>query len=129
MVTRTSKLSCLSFGVVFATIATLLLGGWPQAWAAETNTQPVLSVAVPVVAPASAPPVSFTGEQALQKLMDGNGRFMAGQSIHPDQTNERRLAVASGQAPFAVVFTCSDSRVAPELFFDLAMPGTCWMTM
>jgi carbonic anhydrase len=31
---------------------------------------------------------------------------------------ERRAALANGQAPFAIVFTCSDSRVAPELFFD-----------
>ena len=43
---------------------------------------------------------------------------MAGQSTHPDQTNERRLALAGGQSPFAIVLTCSDSRVAPELFFD-----------
>jgi carbonic anhydrase len=50
--------------------------------------------------------------------MEGNDRFVAGQSIHPDQTNERRLALAGGQSPFAIVLTCSDSRVAPELFFD-----------
>ena len=117
MAALTSKLNCLYFGVV-ATIATVLQGGRPQAWAAETNTQSVLSIAAPVVAPASAAPISLTGEQALQKLIEGNGRVVAGQSIHPDQTNERRLALASGQAPFAIVLTCSDSRVAPELFFD-----------
>lgn len=54
----------------------------------------------------------------MQKLIEGNGRFVAGQSIHPDQTSERRLALTGGQAPFAIVLTCSDSRVAPELCFD-----------
>lgn len=50
--------------------------------------------------------------------MEGNARFVAGLATHPDQTTERRLALVSGQNPFAIVLTCSDSRVAPELCFD-----------
>lgn len=82
-----------------------------QAWAADTNS--------PATATASAPtPTQLTGEQALQNLLEGNGRYVAGLSIHPDQSIERRAALTGGQAPFAVVLTCADSRVAPELFFD-----------
>jgi carbonic anhydrase len=81
-------------------------------------------ISVPVVLSAAATnavatiPVRLTGEQALQQLIEGNDRFVADKSIHPDQTKERRVALASGQNPIAIVFTCSDSRVAPELFFD-----------
>ncbi len=114
MAIQTSKAGRLSYWALAATMATMLQGGWPQASAAETNSQPLL----PAAAPVSAAPAGLTGEQALQKLLEGNRRFVAGQSLHPDQTNERRLALAGGQAPCAIVLTCSDSRVAPELFLD-----------
>jgi len=94
------------------TAAILLPIGLLRVCAQETNT-----AATPAfVAPATT--VSLTGEQALQRLMAGNERFVAYQSTHPDQSKERRAALVSGQAPFAIVLTCSDSRVAPELFFD-----------
>jgi carbonic anhydrase len=51
-------------------------------------------------------------------LVEGNKRFVSGQAIHPDQSVERRAVLAGGQAPFAIVLTCSDSRVSPELYFD-----------
>lgn len=56
--------------------------------------------------------------QPLQKLVDGNKRFTDSKQIHSNQTSERRLEVAKGQKPFAVVVTCSDSRVPPEIIFD-----------
>lgn len=59
-----------------------------------------------------------TPEMALQRLLDGNARFVAGHPAHPNQSVARRVEVAGGQAPFAVVLTCSDSRVAPEFYFD-----------
>ena len=59
-----------------------------------------------------------TPDQALAKLVEGNARFVSGTTTHPNQTAERRAALASGQAPFAIVLTCSDSRVAPEIYFD-----------
>ncbi len=69
-------------------------------------------------AAASAHSPAVSAEEALQKLIDGNARYVAGKATHPDQSNERRVELAKGQAPFAIVLTCSDSRVAPELFFD-----------
>jgi carbonic anhydrase len=59
-----------------------------------------------------------TAEQALQKLMDGNARFISGDALHPNQSAERRAEVVSGQHPFAIVVGCSDSRVPPEIVFD-----------
>lgn len=61
---------------------------------------------------------AITAEQSLQKLMDGNARFVSGNVTHPDQSAERRAEVVSAQHPFAVVVGCSDSRVPPEIVFD-----------
>jgi carbonic anhydrase len=38
--------------------------------------------------------------------------------LHPNQTPARRRAVADGQSPFAIVLSCSDSRLPPEVVFD-----------
>ncbi len=57
-------------------------------------------------------------EVALQRLLDGNARYAAGHAAHPNQTVARRVEVARGQTPFAAIVTCSDSRVAPELYLD-----------
>ena len=54
----------------------------------------------------------------LEKLMDGNKRFLSNHSIHPGQTLERMRQLKKGQHPFAVIMSCSDSRVPPELIFD-----------
>lgn len=55
---------------------------------------------------------------AFEKLMAGNKRFSRSQSIHPDADLEHLRTVAKGQHPFAVIVSCSDSRVSPELIFD-----------
>ena len=55
---------------------------------------------------------------ALAELLAGNQRFVTGARIHPHQDAERRTAVAAEQRPFAVVFGCSDSRLAAEIIFD-----------
>lgn len=55
---------------------------------------------------------------ALQRLIEGNRRYIAQIPIHPNQTADRRREVAGGQKPFAIVLGCSDSRVPPEVIFD-----------
>ena len=59
----------------------------------------------------------LTPDQALALLRDGNTRFAAGQSINCDLLQQVR-DTSSGQAPFAAVVGCIDSRVPPELVFD-----------
>ncbi|EYR63670.1 carbonic anhydrase [Actinotalea ferrariae CF5-4] len=60
----------------------------------------------------------LTPAQAWRALQDGNDRFVRGAMKHPSQGIDHRSAVSSLQEPFAVVFGCSDSRVAAELVFD-----------
>lgn len=52
------------------------------------------------------------------RLMEGNKRFAEGHPRHPDESPEHRRKMAEGQKPFAVIVTCSDSRLSPELIFD-----------
>ncbi|PZX94542.1 carbonic anhydrase [Flavobacterium aquariorum] len=54
----------------------------------------------------------------LQKLEEGNKRFASGKPMHPDETLERIRELKKGQHPFAIVVSCSDSRVPAELVFD-----------
>jgi len=54
----------------------------------------------------------------IERLKYGNERFLNGKSIHPRQNKKTVLANQDGQKPFAVVITCSDSRVSPEIVFD-----------
>jgi len=58
------------------------------------------------------------GDEALQKLMDGNKRYVSGSLMKKDLSDTKRKELAKGQKPFAIVVTCSDSRVPPELLFD-----------
>ena len=57
-------------------------------------------------------------DMALQELQEGNQRFVNGQMQHRGQTPQRRHQLAQFQQPFAVILTCSDSRVLPEVLFD-----------
>lgn len=68
-------------------------------------------------AAASAAAPAMTPQEALAALAAGNRRFVKGATLSVDHT-ERREALAAGQAPFAIVLSCSDSRVPPEIIFD-----------
>jgi carbonic anhydrase len=89
----------------------------------------------PIIAPA----------EAISRLKEGNGRFTAGNPQHPhesaderkyiaansyenasmislgmtsEQAAKRRSELAKSQHPFAIILSCSDSRVPPEIVFD-----------
>lgn len=80
----------------------------------------VLLVFAPLTALASSAAVHpVSPEKALQMLVEGNLRFALGQSTHPNTSFSRRLLTTTeGQAPFATVIGCSDSRVPVEILFD-----------
>ncbi|MFF4625640.1 carbonic anhydrase [Nonomuraea jabiensis] len=59
-----------------------------------------------------------TPSEAFDLLLAGNRRFVAGTPEHPNQDAARRAETAPSQKPFAVLFGCSDSRLAAEIIFD-----------
>lgn len=68
---------------------------------------------------------SIVSAQALQMtakpldtLMAGNERYVSGKPQNPNQEQERREALVGRQDPFAIIVSCSDSRIPPELVFD-----------
>ncbi len=64
---------------------------------------------------------AFSVDEALKLLSDGNWRFRSGMPMGLNRTAMRRQEVAAGQKPFAAVVGCSDSRVPPELIFDVGL--------
>lgn len=64
-----------------------------------------------------ATPESVAPDAALARLKAGNQRFVSGQLRHKDFAVER-AALTHGQHPYAIVLSCSDSRVPPEEIFD-----------
>ncbi|MET9905142.1 carbonic anhydrase [Streptomyces sp. NPDC006446] len=59
-----------------------------------------------------------TPRDAFDLLMAGNQRFVSSTPEHPNQDATRRTEIAPSQQPFAVLFGCSDSRLAAEIIFD-----------
>ena len=94
----------LSFGAV-------LVGG---AALGISSGEALADECAPFLADAQA---ATSPDQAVQMLVDGNGRFAAGASLHCDLLGEM-TATAERQTPFACVLACIDSRSAPELVFD-----------
>ncbi|MCC2280380.1 carbonic anhydrase [Streptomyces sp. ET3-23] len=60
----------------------------------------------------------MTPREAFDLLLAGNRRFVEGTPEHPNQDAARRAETAPVQRPFAVLFGCSDSRLAAEIIFD-----------
>lgn len=58
------------------------------------------------------------GNEALNRLVEGNKRFAENRDSLLHEGSVRRQEVAAGQHPFATVLSCVDSRVPPELVFD-----------
>jgi carbonic anhydrase len=83
----------------------LVAGGW-LAYSLGSKPEP------------TAAATTLTGEQALQRLKEGNKRWIANRSEHPDQTPTRLKEVAKGQTPFVAMLSCADSRVPSEIIFD-----------
>lgn len=90
-----------------------------HAAAAPSHAAAAPSHAAPAhAASAHAAPDGVPADEALARLLDGNARFVTSSAGHPHQDAARREVLAGGQAPFAIVVSCSDSRVPPEVVFD-----------
>ena len=61
----------------------------------------------------------ISAQEALERLREGNGRFVSGAPSDDTLSNQtRRSKLAAGQEPFAIILGCSDSRVPAEIVFD-----------
>ncbi len=63
----------------------------------------------------------MTKEDILNRLKDGNRRFINNQLEHGLQDGSRRGELTGGQSPYAIILSCADSRVVPELAFDTGL--------
>lgn len=63
-------------------------------------------------------PVPASPQEALDRLMAGNRRFVEGRTQTPRRTLERVRELSAGQSPYAAILGCADSRVPPEILFD-----------
>lgn len=60
-------------------------------------------------------------EEVLDRLKKGNERFVADKLDGQLQDSSRRSSLTSGQDPYAIILSCADSRVVPELCFDTGL--------
>jgi carbonic anhydrase len=60
----------------------------------------------------------ISATEALDRLRDGNGRFVSERQRKRRPGGSRRTELVEGQAPFAIILGCSDSRVPAEIVFD-----------
>jgi carbonic anhydrase len=72
----------------------------------------------PTAAATTTTSAPVTADAALAKLMDGNRRFVAGRHENSSRSPQRRAELTQSQKPSAVIVSCSDSRVGPEVVFD-----------
>src|SRR6476659_6238287 len=68
-----------------------------------------------VVAADEKPP---SAEVVLRELKAGNDHHVTKRYQHPHQSAARQRELAAGQAPHAIVLSCADSRVTPEIILD-----------
>jgi len=64
---------------------------------------------------------TLTPDQALARLMEGNRRFVADDPQSPNISSSRRRELAGGQAPFATIVGCSDSRTPAEILMGAGL--------
>ncbi|OKH55533.1 carbonic anhydrase [Calothrix sp. HK-06] len=64
---------------------------------------------------------AISPDAALERLLDGNKRFIQQKSQHPHQSKIRLEEIAQAQHPFATILSCADSRVSGEILFDQGM--------
>jgi carbonic anhydrase len=64
---------------------------------------------------------NISWEESLSRLKEGNVRFTEDKLDGKLQNSSRRQELKDGQQPYAIVLSCADSRVVPELTFDTGL--------
>jgi carbonic anhydrase len=87
-----------------------------------TTTAALAGASLPAFASHLADTPAPTGpDHVLNLLIEGNKRFASGAVTHPRRSPADFKPLAAGQNPIACVIACSDSRVTPEILFDLGI--------
>lgn len=73
----------------------------------------VILLAMQGLSEGAPPSEGPSAAEALRQLLEGNARYVQDHAEHPDQRPS-----AAAQHPIAVIVSCSDSRVPPEIIFD-----------
>ncbi len=59
-----------------------------------------------------------SADEAKSRLIEGNRKFVTDDHYNADISKQKLQTLKKGQNPYAVIITCSDSRVIPELIFS-----------
>jgi carbonic anhydrase len=103
------------------TLSTLLIAALLTAVFTGCTPQKIIGVNEPVIdqnVEVYENPTVSSAEDAIKLLKEGNKRFVNNELANYDLSHTRRSELTEGQKPFAVVVTCSDSRVVPEHLLD-----------
>ncbi|MBA3247085.1 MAG: carbonic anhydrase [Pyrinomonadaceae bacterium] len=147
---RVSRVSAV--GLLFLLLLGSALPGWNVTEAQQQGTQPQTQ---PVAAPqgqnplteeptsrladlirrgatmeeiaALTEPIAKTPVEAIRELKAGNARFFTGVARRPELAASQRRAQILSQTPFAIVLSCSDSRVPTEIVYDQGL-GSLFIT-
>lgn len=79
----------------------------------------LFAAGIPALAASQPKPENvISPDEALKRLMAGNERYVSNQPL-PADFSATRAALATGQNPYASILSCADSRISPELCFDV----------
>ncbi|HEY6412263.1 MAG TPA: carbonic anhydrase [Edaphobacter sp.] len=86
-----------------------------------TASAAIAGISLPAFASDHPAPVGPPADHVLKLLLEGNKRFAAGAITHPRRAPADFKPLATGQNPIAAIVSCSDSRVSPEILFDVGI--------
>jgi carbonic anhydrase len=86
-----------------------------------TASAAIAGASLPAFAADHPIPTGLPADQAFKTLLEGNKRFVAGAITHPRRSPADFMPLAAGQNPIAAIVSCSDSRVSPEILFDVGI--------
>lgn len=101
-----------------ATKATSIKKSSAKSSASKATAPKAIAPAVSKAAPETGDVVNVSAEQSLKWLTNGNTRFVTKKFRADGRSAADRARVAKAQKPHAIILSCSDSRVPPELIFD-----------